>query len=925
MGHDLESFPTDTKQQCELACHNRDACNGFSYLVNQKKCFLKTEVKDGHPDPPELNPSDETESAVACGINACTKWGWSFFDDQNIMGHDVKLELADSANHCQKYCLSRDDCNAYSYIASDRKCWLKNDVDYIPETNPAVGVKSGVKCGTKKCTKWGYNFWDNNNIMGHDLYTVQADDVPLCQTHCRNDDRCNGYSLSGTTCYLKTGVEAFPAVNDGPGMRSGVMCGSNTCTQWGWRFFDNQNIEGHDLSVKESNDRNLCQKYCLDDDKCNAYSWIQGDNKCYLKTGVMSEPITNDSGVSYSAVRCGTKRCNSDGWNYFDFQNIMGKDLKTIANVGHRNSCQGHCRETDGCNGYTWINGVCYLKKDVDYYPYTNPSGVAYSARFCGSPTCDFKTENNLGNMKSVESKEKCEEKCRSVESCTHWTWTSDGTCYLKYGLVSNSDKKGAGPGTRCGIIEEKANRIQWHDSYWTHGCRLDGGSELENTYARNPENCISQCLNKQSCTHFNWFLGNEERRCILKGGSVSKEQANLVSPTENFACGILPNIPPVTNDRIRGVNLGGWLVAEPWITPSLFEKYDVEDEYSLGVKIGTEKAYEHLKAHWETFYSESDFKDIADWGLNLVRIPVGYWSFSSKPAPFVAGAVPYLDKAIVWARKYGLQVLIDLHGTEGSQNGHDNSGHKGPTNWSPYEPSTPEIIDKISARYAKDRDVVAGIQAVNEPRTNPLGTAHYYAEAYKAVRKYSQDITFWAHDNFDIGSWEGKLSTPKYNNVIMDAHHYQVFSEGYAKFSSECHYQEVCQKGVRFKEYQDRNLPIVVGEWSAAMTDCTKYLNGYKNSKTFSSQSACANAVIPIANWSEERKTATKIYILMSLDAFEKGRGWIFWTYKTEVVSGSDSAWDFKMLAKHGLFPKFTKDYVNANYCAFYPGGLKC
>ncbi|KAI8899848.1 hypothetical protein BC833DRAFT_619060 [Globomyces pollinis-pini] len=382
MGHDLENFPTDTKQQCELACHNRDACNGFSYLINNKHCYLKTEVHDVSP---ELNPSGETESAVACGINSCTKWGWSFFDDQNIMGHDVKLELADNANHCQKYCLSRDDCNAYSYVASDRKCWLKNDVDYMPETNPAKGVKSGVKCGTKKCTKWGYNFWDNNNIMGHDLYTVQADDVPLCQTHCRNDDRCNAYSLSGSTCYLKTGVEAFPAVNEGPGMRSGVMCGSNTCTQWGWRFFDHQNIEGHDLSVKESNDRNLCQKYCLEDDKCNAYTWIQGDNKCYLKQGVMSEPITSDSGVSYSAVRCGTKRCNSDGWNYFDFHNIMGKDLKTVKDVEHRNSCQGHCKETEGCNGYTWINGVCYLKKDVDYYPYTNPSGVAYSARFCGA------------------------------------------------------------------------------------------------------------------------------------------------------------------------------------------------------------------------------------------------------------------------------------------------------------------------------------------------------------------------------------------------------------------------------------------------------------------------------------------------------------------------------------------------------------
>ena len=30
-------------------------------------------------------------------------------------------------------------------------------------------------------------------------------------------------------------------------------------------------------------------------------------------------------------------------------------------------------------------------------------------------------------------------------------------------------------------------------------------------------------------------------------------------------------------NDTIRGVNLGGWLVLEPWITPSIFEEVNVE------------------------------------------------------------------------------------------------------------------------------------------------------------------------------------------------------------------------------------------------------------------------------------------------------------------------------------------------------------
>jgi glucan 1,3-beta-glucosidase len=33
-------------------------------------------------------------------------------------------------------------------------------------------------------------------------------------------------------------------------------------------------------------------------------------------------------------------------------------------------------------------------------------------------------------------------------------------------------------------------------------------------------------------------------------------------------------------DDLARGVNLGGWLMLEPWITPSIFEEVNVGDNY---------------------------------------------------------------------------------------------------------------------------------------------------------------------------------------------------------------------------------------------------------------------------------------------------------------------------------------------------------
>jgi glucan 1,3-beta-glucosidase len=37
----------------------------------------------------------------------------------------------------------------------------------------------------------------------------------------------------------------------------------------------------------------------------------------------------------------------------------------------------------------------------------------------------------------------------------------------------------------------------------------------------------------------------------------------------------------------------------------------------------------------------------------------------------------PYIQRAVAWARKYGLHTVIDLHGAPGLQNGYDNSGQR--------------------------------------------------------------------------------------------------------------------------------------------------------------------------------------------------------------------------------------------------------
>jgi glucan 1,3-beta-glucosidase len=76
-------------------------------------------------------------------------------------------------------------------------------------------------------------------------------------------------------------------------------------------------------------------------------------------------------------------------------------------------------------------------------------------------------------------------------------------------------------------------------------------------------------------------------------------------------AAGLVAANPFTSTHKVQGVNLGGWLLLEPFITPSVFQYYDCKDEYCIGEKIRNVKKDRKLSftnstlvQHWETFYT---------------------------------------------------------------------------------------------------------------------------------------------------------------------------------------------------------------------------------------------------------------------------------------------------------------------------------
>ena len=174
-------------------------------------------------------------------------------------------------------------------------------------------------------------------------------------------------------------------------------------------------------------------------------------------------------------------------------------------------------------------------------------------------------------------------------------------------------------------------------------------------------------------------------------------------------------------NNKVYGVNLGGWFVLEPWITPSLFQQWaggnGAVDEYTFCQQLGPAEAESRLSQHWNTWITQNDFNQIAAAGLNHVRIPIGYWAVAPQSGdPYVQGQVNVLDQAIGWARSAGLKVMLDIHGVPGSQNGFDNSGRKGAINWEHQDPNrdgAKAAVNALAQRYASQSDVVTSIEAV--------------------------------------------------------------------------------------------------------------------------------------------------------------------------------------------------------------------
>ena len=130
----------------------------------------------------------------------------------------------------------------------------------------------------------------------------------------------------------------------------------------------------------------------------------------------------------------------------------------------------------------------------------------------------------------------------------------------------------------------------------------------------------------------------------------------------------------------------------EPWITPSLFYRFLGKkhnegvgmDSFTFCEALGATEANKVLRAHWDSWVTEEHIKELADKEVEIIRLPIGDWMY--EPYEAYVGCFDGAQDKIGWlldmADKYGIKVMLDMHGLRGSQNGYDNSGIANRTAW---------------------------------------------------------------------------------------------------------------------------------------------------------------------------------------------------------------------------------------------------
>ena len=230
---------------------------------------------------------------------------------------------------------------------------------------------------------------------------------------------------------------------------------------------------------------------------------------------------------------------------------------------------------------------------------------------------------------------------------------------------------------------------------------------------------------------------------------------------------------------RLRGVNLGGWLVKEGYILHFPGESLDAPSEIDralvdLAGPVAGPRLLDEWRAQWIT---AADLAEIRALGFNSVRLPLHYdllWDLA-RGVPREDGFA-FLDQVVGWCERERLWLFLDLHCAPGGQNAGNISDSDGVARLytdAASQEATIGLWQAIASRYRERGAVIGGYDLLNEPVFQPGSeVSRYFDRLARAVRAADARHLIVLEGN----SWASDFSifgAPPDANLVYSFHKY--------------------------------------------------------------------------------------------------------------------------------------------------------
>ena len=245
-------------------------------------------------------------------------------------------------------------------------------------------------------------------------------------------------------------------------------------------------------------------------------------------------------------------------------------------------------------------------------------------------------------------------------------------------------------------------------------------------------------------------------------------------------------------NVILKGINLGGWMIQEPYLL-QFTGAANSQNEFKgkLVEFIGPENTDDFYFAWYENFITQEDVDSIASFGFNSIRLPMHYNLFTLpiQDEP-IQGEHTWLDTGFLmvdnlldWCEANNIYLILDLHAAPGGQGTGSDINDYDPSFPSLWESSenknkTIALWGKLAERY-KDEPWIGGYDLLNETHWSlqDYELRNLYIDITNEIRIHDQNHIIFIEGNWYANDFSG-LTPPWDDNLVYSFHKYWSYND---------------------------------------------------------------------------------------------------------------------------------------------------